>query len=195
VDRQAAVARLAHLLQRLLRGDVHHEQGTPRDLGERDGARRRLGLDLGGPRVGVKDRRELALRHVLADQHVDDVAVLGVDTEQGAGVAHAPHDAEQVRVGLHQRRALVGHEALEAADAVGHDVLDLVERVAAQIGQHHVEAVVDDRLAGGLLVPFLQGREEALARLLDGPVDDSGDAAGGGGGGAGAEIVGGVRCP
>jgi len=41
----------------------------------------------------------------------------------------------------HQRRALVGHEALEAANAVPHDVVDLVERVAAQIGQHHVEAV------------------------------------------------------
>jgi dihydroorotase-like cyclic amidohydrolase len=39
-------------------------------------------------------------------------------------------------------------EALEAADAVVHDVADLVERVTADVGQHHVEAVVDDGLHG-----------------------------------------------
>ena len=55
-----------------------------------------------------------------------------------------------------------------------------------------MEAVVDDSLAGGFLVPFLQGREEALAWLLDGPVDHGRDAAGGRRGGARAEVICGV---
>ena len=65
----------------------------------------------------------------------------------------------------------------------------------AQIGDDHVQAVVDAGLAFGLLPPGVERVAHARAARLDGEIDDAGGAAERRGAGAGLEIVGDVVPP
>ena len=111
--------------------------------------------------------------------HADERAVLGGLREglEDGGVVHH----EDVRV---------GHEELEAGHAFVHQVVHVFEAAGAEIGDDHVQAVVDARLAFGLFPPGVEGVAHARAARLDGEIDDGGGAAEGRGAGAGFEIVG-----
>src|ERR1019366_2743426 len=82
------------------------------------------------------------------------------------------------------------HEELEAGHAFGHEVVHILQAAGAEIGDDHMQAVVDAGLACGLLPPDIEGVAHAGAARLDGEIDDGGGAAEGGGAGAGEEIVG-----
>ena len=79
---------------------------------------------------------------------------------------------------LNERDALLDHRV--------HLDLDLVR----ELGDDHVEAVVDRGLAFGLLHPRFPRVVQRLALVLDREVDDRRRAAEGGGDGAGLEVVG-----
>ena len=176
--RQPGRARRCHGLDRLLAGDVDHVQRTVGEVGELDRAAGRLALGVGRPSRGMPLRLGLALGQRLLDQHVDHVAVLGVDHHQRAGLGRDLHDSKQ-RLVVDHDRALVGHEQLVAGDALvgglGH-VLELAAVV--QVGDREVEADVDHRRAAlDLLVPGGERVGNRLARSLEAEVDQRGDAA------------------
>ena len=84
----------------------------------------------------------------------------------------------------------IGHEQLEAGDAFAHHVVHVFEAGVAQIGDDHVQAVVDAGLAFGLLPPGVERVAHLRAARLDGEIDDGGGAAERRGARAGFEIVG-----
>jgi hypothetical protein len=142
------------------------------------------------PRQRVILRRGVALGERFLDEHVDHAAVLGVHADGAAVLPRAAHGAEDARIVEHEH-AGVGHEQLER----GHPLLDhcvhLDLDLLRQLGDDHVEAVVDGRLALGLLHPRFPRVMERLSFVLNREVDDGGGAAESGGDGAGFEIVGG----
>ena len=66
----------------------------------------------------------------------------------------------------------VGHEQLERRHALADERVHLAFHLIGQLGDDHVEAVVDDRLAFGLLHPRLPGVVQRLAAVLNREVDD-----------------------
>ena len=88
--------------------------------------------------------------------------------------------------------ARVGHEQLEAGDALVDQLVHRLERVVVDAADDLVEAVVDRAVAGGLGVPGGQAVLDPLAVPLHGEVDDRRRAAPGRRPGAGLEGVGGV---
>ena len=142
-----------------------------------------------GPGERVVLRVGLAAGEGLADEHVDGDAVLGVHHDRGAalpGHLHGPQDGAVVGV----EDARVGHEQLEAGDALGlGEVPDRLERLLVDAAHDLVERVVDRALALGLGVPVGEAVEHVLARPLHGHVDDRGDPAPRGGDRAGLERV------
>ncbi len=85
--------------------------------------------------------------------------------------------------------ARVGHEQLEAGDALADERLHLLERALVDVGHDHVERVVDRAVAVGLRVPGVEPLAQRAADLLDREVDDRGRAAPCGRAGAGLERV------
>ena len=141
VDGLAPVPGRADLVQGPRATDVDDVDRGVGDLGEHDGPPRRLAL--GGGRTGgeVVLRGRLAGREVLVDEHVDDVAVLGVDAHQGSALLALLQRLQKRRVVDHDG-ALVGHEELEAGHAFVDQHGDLGERVGVEIGDGHVQPVV-----------------------------------------------------
>ena len=92
------------------------------------------------------------------------------------------HDLEHEAV-LDHEDVGVGHEELEGGDAVGDHVAHFFKGavVGAEVGDGHVEAVVDAGLRFGFFVPDFEGVGEGVAAGLEGEVDDGGGAADGGG--------------
>ena len=123
------------------------------------------------------------------DDDVDDAAVFGVHADQGAVLGGAGEGFEDGRVVDHQDVG-IGHEELEAGDAFADHLVHVFEAAFAEVGDDHVEAVVDAGFAFGLLPPGVEGVAHARASGLDGEIDDGGGASEGGGAGAGFEIVG-----
>ena len=85
----------------------------------------------------------------------------------------------------------VGHEQLERGDALADERVHLAFHLIVQLGDDHVEAVVDHGLAFGLLRPRFHRVVQRLAAVLDREVDDRRRAAEGGSHRAGLEVVGG----
>ena len=126
------------------------------------------------------------------DEHVDGDAVLGVHHDHRAvarGRLHGPQDLPVVAV----EDARVGHEELEAGDALGDELVHRLERVVVDAADDLVERVVDRAVAVGLGVPGGEPVLHALAGALHGEVDDRRRAAPGRRAGAGLEGVGGER--
>ena len=120
------------------------------------------------------------------------MAIFGVDEHEGVERGGALHDLEHEAI-LNHEDVGVGHEELEGGDALGCHVLHLGEGfvVLAEVGDGHVERVVDAGFAGGFGVPGGFGLGQGVAAGLQGEVDDGGGAAHGGGAGAGEVVVGG----
>ncbi len=92
---------------------------------------------------------------------------------------------------IHHQDVGIGHEELEAGHAFIHHFVHVFEAGIAEIGDDHVQAVVDARFAFGFLEPRVERVAHARAARLDGEIDDARRAAECGGAGAGFEIVGG----
>ena len=139
IRRQAAIARLHHPLERALRRQVHDIDRHVRHLGQRDGAigARRLGHFR--PRERVIDRRRVAGRDRPLDEHVDRRPRLGVHANERAQLARAQHRAKD-RLVVEHEHAGIGHEHLEAGDALFDDVAHLAEHARRHVGGDHVEA-------------------------------------------------------
>ena len=113
----AARPRQPNRLHRAGVGHVHDVERRAGDLGQADGAVGGLGLQLGRAGQRVVLRRQVAGGDRLLDQDVDHVAVLGVHHDQQPVLGGLLHGAEERGV-VHLQHALVGHEQLQAGDAV-----------------------------------------------------------------------------
>ena len=194
VDGQAPVARLGHRVERLAGGEVHQVDRRLGKLGDADDAVGRLALHDGRARQHVPLGAGVAGVERLLHQHVDDMAVLGMDLHHAAVVADQPHGLEDLAVVDHQH-VRVGGEELEGADALVVDqALHVAEVLVVHLGHDHVRAHVDggDRSA---LVPVGEAFERARPLHLGGEVHDGGGAAEGRGLGTGVEGIGRARGP
>ena len=166
--------------------------GQSGHLGQGDGPRGGLALQLRRPGQAVLDRVCAAGRQRLRDQLVDGDAVLRVHHHGRAGTGRLLHGQQDLAVGRVEH-AGVGHEHLEAVHPGLDAGVHLLERRVVDVGDDHVEAVVDRAVAVRLGVPLVQRGQQRGALGLDGEVDDRGGAAPGRGAGAGLEGVRGER--
>ena len=169
--RQAAVARVRDHLERLGRremDDVHRHVG---DFGERDRTMGRLRFGARRARQRVEFRRGLPFRERPLDQDVDGAAVLRVHQDQRAGVGRPLHGPEDRRVVQHEH-AGVRHEQLERGDPLAHERVHLALHLIVQLGDDHMEAVVDHGLALRLLYPRFPGVVQRLTAVLNREVHD-----------------------
>ncbi|MNZ57564.1 hypothetical protein D3C78_755460 [compost metagenome] len=118
-----------------------------------------------------------ALGHQLALQVIHQFTVFRVNGRHRAQFQAAFETRHQGVIGGHDR-VLVGHEMLEAVDAVladqfGHFLADLF----APPGDGDVKTVVRRRLLGPA-APLMEGFEQGLLRVGNHEVDDRGGAAG-----------------
>ncbi len=176
-------------LQRLAAGIVHDVERHAEHLGDADRAVGRFPLDLRRARQRMRlGAREAGLQKLLLEVG-DQFAVLGMHGAQRAQLARPREAVHQHRIVGHDR-ALVGHEMLEAVDAV-------VARQRAHVAMHavvpprhrDVERIVAGRL-GRPAAPFGVGVEQRFPRRRDDEIDDRRRAAGEAGRGTGVEIVG-----
>jgi hypothetical protein len=131
----------------------------------------------------------VAGRERLLDEHVDRVAVLGVNHHERAGLRRHLHRPEERLIVDHQR-ALVGHEELVGGDPLVGQRRELLERAALlEIGDGHVVAHVDHLLAARLAAPLLERLAERRSSRLDHEVDVGGRAAEGGRGLSRLDVV------
>ena len=73
---------------------------------------------------------------------VDHAAVFGVQADQRAVLRGAAERLENGRV-VHHQHARIRHEQLEAGHAFAHHVVHVFQAGFAQVGDDHVQAVVD----------------------------------------------------
>ena len=187
---QAAVARFADLVERVLAGEMHDVDGHARHLRHGDGAMHGFSLGLRGPREGVVDGRGLSLGQRLLHDDIDDRAIFGMHANQRAVLGGLAHGLEDSGVVDHERIG-IGHEELEAGHAFAHQVVHVFEAGVGQVGDDHVQAVVDAGFALGLLPPGVEGGAHLRSAGLDGEIDNRCGPADGSGPRAGLEVVGG----
>ena len=108
-----------------------------------------------GPREGVIDRRGLAFRQRALHNHVDHAAVLGVHADQRAVLRRARQRLENRGV-VHHQDARIRHEQFETRDALGHHRIHIFHAGVGQIGDDHVQPVVDHRAIFRLLPPGIE---------------------------------------
>ncbi len=137
-------------------------------------------------------RRGLSPLERLLHEDVDGRAVLGVHHDQPAVARGRLHRLQDLPV-ARQEHTRVGHEELEAGDALADQLVHRLERVGVDVADDLVERVVDGAVAAGFLVPQRNLVLDVLALGLHHEVDDRGGAAPRGGAGAGLECVGGLR--
>ena len=161
-----------NLVERVARAHVHDvERHVAGHVAEHDGAVRGLGLERRGPCVAVELGVGVAACDGLLHEHVDGRPVLGVHHDHGAALACRLHGAQDLAV-VAVEHARVGHEQLEARDALVHQLVHRLERVVVDPADDLVERVVDGALALGLRVPRRETVLHALAGPLHGEVDD-----------------------
>ena len=190
----ALVARGGHVRQGVGGREVHDVQRRAGHERQLDGPVGGLAFQPGRPRDAVVHRVGLAPGGGLGGDDVDGDAVLGVHHDEPAvvvGLLHGPQDLAVVAV----EHARVGHEQLEAGDAVVDERVHLLQRPFVDATEDHVEGVVDGALPLGLGEPGVEAFPHVLPLALHGEVDDGGGAAVGRRTGAGFERVRGVGPP
>ncbi|MNW54874.1 hypothetical protein D3C74_324970 [compost metagenome] len=128
----------------------------------------------------------------LTHEDVDRDAVLGVHHDHravGRGLLHGPQDLAVVAV----EHPGVGHEELEARDALGHELVHGLERVVVDPAEDLVEPVVHGAVPLGLGEPGGERVLDPLPGALDREVDDRRRASPGRGARPGLERVRGGR--
>jgi hypothetical protein len=178
----------AHLRQRSRARQVNHVQRRTGQLCDCRGAPGGFGFERRGARGGMVLRGSLAGGDRLADQQVDDVAVLAVHKGEQVRRGGRPHDLVELRV-VELQTALVGHQHLDRRDPPLRQAGDLAEDVRPRVGDGHVESVVDEGLTLGAGLPLIEGLAQRAAPGLDGEVDVRRRASERRGGVAGDEII------
>ena len=186
--RQAAVAGLAHLVQRVLTRKVHDVHRRAGHLSQGDGAMHRLGFGCGGPRERVINGRRLALRQRAPHDHVDHAAVFGMHADERSIPGRLRERFEDGRV-IHHQHARIGHEQFEAGYAFVHHGVHIFQAGFVEIGHDHVQAVIDGSAVFGLLPPDVESVAHLHAARLDGEIDQGSGASEGRRARAGFEIV------
>jgi hypothetical protein len=157
-------------------------------LGHARRARHRVGLGARGPRPRVPARLGATLCERLGAQARDRVVVLAVEAHEGPEACRSLQRLEDDVVGHHQALR-VGHVQLEARDPrlhhLGHDVVG----GTGELGEAHVERVVDARLAVRLGVPPGEALGRRFPPVGGGEVDDRRRPTAGGGARARSEVV------
>ena len=175
-------------LERIDARGVDQVQRHLQDLGDPDRAIGRLAFDLGRARQRMPfGAGDAAIKNVLL-QPPHQLAVFGVDGAQRTEFTRAREAVHQHLVVAHDR-ALVGHEVLEAVDAVlGAQRAHVGVHAVVPPGHRDVEGVVGDRL-GRPLAPLVVGVHQALLRIGNDEVDDHRRAARRGRGGPRLEVL------
>ena len=192
VSGEPAVARLRHHFERFRGREVDDVDRDARHLRERDRAVGRLAFRAGRAGERVVLRLGLPFGERLLHQHVDHSAVLGVHADRSAVLPGAKERPENRAVVEHEH-AGVGHEQLERRHAFGDERVHLPLDGVGQLGDDHVEAVVDRGLPLRLAAPRVERVPQRLSAVLDREVDDRGRAATGRRDRAGFEVVRGRR--
>ena len=186
--RQPAVARLAHLIQRVFAGemnDIHRRAG---DLGHGNRSLNGLGFGDRGTCECVINGRCFSVSQRLLHDDVNDAAVLGVHADERAILRRLLQRLEDGGIIDHQHVG-IGHEQLETGHALAHHVVHVFETRRAEVGDDHVQPVVDAGLALGLLPPGVERGAHLCTLRLDGEVDNGRRSADGRGARAGLKVV------
>jgi hypothetical protein len=132
-----------------------------------------LGLCHHRPGERVIERAGTARSQRLLHDDVDHSAILGVDADQRAQFGSPLHELEDGGIVDHQDIG-IGHEDLEAGDSLGDHGVHVVQPdvVGAEVGDGHVQRVVDAGFALGFGAPGLEGLHHGMAHGLQGEVDD-----------------------
>ncbi len=169
---------------------MHDVDGRAGDLGHGDGAVYGFSLGARGTGEGMINGRGFAFRKRARHDDVDHAAVFGVHADEGAILGSAGKGLENGRIVYHEDVG-IRHEELEAGDAFVDHFVHIFEAGGAEIGDDHVQAVIDARFAFGLFPPGIESVAHARAAGLNGEIDERGSASESGGARAGFEIVGG----
>ena len=180
---------MLHFLQGLVVGEMDDDHGAVCRLGDAQQPADRFRLQIGGAGDGMRAGAQLAAVFPLGDHAVDDAGVLTVDA---ADAAQAPQLLQRpVHVPVADHHGGIGHIHFKRGDALGEHIRQLRPDALVPVVDGHVEAVVAEGPAIGLLVPQLQAVVEGLALVGTGEVDDGGGAAPQRRAAAGIKIVGG----
>ena len=160
-----------------------------RHFGEGDGASGRFTFGVRRTRQRVILGRCLSLAQRFLDQLVDHAAILRMHAYQSAVFPCASQRPED-RLIVHHEHAGVRHEELEAGDALVPDhPIHVAEPGVLELGDDHVEPVIDHRLAVGALPPVVERMTHRAPAVLNREVDDAGRSAEGSRDSARLEIV------
>ena len=121
---------------------------------------------------------------------IDDATVFGVHADECAVLCCLTEGFEDGGIVNHEH-AWISHEEFETGDTFIDHGVHVFESSFAEIGDDHVEAVIDGGFLIGLFPPGIERVAHLGALGLDGEIDESGGASEGGDFGAGFEIVGG----
>ena len=183
-----AVADLVHLAGSVHVDDVERRAGL---LGQRDGAQRGLYRPPSGSGAGVPDRGGLAGGQNFSGEHLDHIAVLGMQHGQHAVLSAPAHDLEDLAV-LQPQPPVVGGEYLQGGDPLPDQRRDLGHHLGIETGDVHVEAEIDGRLGIGLGVPGVDALAQGV-EVLRHEIQHGGGAAESGRLQAAVVVVGGHR--
>ena len=170
-DALAFAAGARDRLHCLAAGIVHDIERHAQHLRQADGAVRRLALDRRRTRQRMALRTGDAGLDELLLQMKDELAVLGMDGAKRAQLAR-PEEAFHQDLVIRHDGVLVGHEMLEAVDAVLADERShVLGHALVPPGDGDVEAVI----GRGFLrpaPPFAIGLEQVLLGARDDEIDD-----------------------
>ena len=121
-------------------------------------------------------------------QRMDHIAVLGVHHHQHPHFAGGEQRIEE-RCVIDLEDILVRQEEFQAGDAFFDHRGDFLHHFIGEIGDRHVEPIVDVGFPGGLAAPIFKPILQASADRLDGKIDMGGGAAKGGGLLPGKEVI------
>ena len=191
-DVPALAAGSRQRLDRLLRRHVHYVERGTGDVRQHDRAVSCLLLGLPRPGERVVARCRVAASERLRDQHVDRGAVLGVHHDRGSVAGGCLHRTQDLAV-IAEEHAGVGHEQLEAGDALVDELVHRLERLVVDAADDLMEPVVDRTVSARLVVPCREPVLHPFTGALHREVDDRGGATVRCSHGAGGEGVGGER--
>ena len=157
---------------------MHDINGNAGHFSQGDGAMHSFGFGQRGARERVMDGCGFAFGQRLPHDDIDHAAVLGVHANQRAVFRGLLQRAKDGGV-VHHQDVRIRHEQLEAGHALAHHVVHVFQAGFGQIGDDHVQAIIDAGLRFRLFPPGVQRVAHPGAARLNGEIDDGGGAADG----------------
>ncbi|MNF79284.1 hypothetical protein D3C84_614940 [compost metagenome] len=171
VDRLALGAGIGDFVEGFLGRDVHQIERRAKGFGNTDRPTRRFTFHLRRTRQRMRLRPGHALSHQFALQVINQFAVFRVNGRYGTQFQAALETRHQRVIGRHDR-VFVGHEMLEAVDAMLADQLGhLFAHLFAPPGDRHMKAIVGRRFFSPA-APLMEGFHQGLLRIGNHKIDD-----------------------